>query len=228
MTLSKLAVSLMAVFGAASALAQSAPNPLMRPVAPNAASSAPGALRTPSMPPVPGMSDVAGRNDKSDERARAVQTALARFNVVAIQDDTAILRVTTADGQSAGAPSGPAAGAAQGEPAGGGSASKDVNYGVLPSLVVKHKQKLMIQDVAAIVEVQSGEVSIRLADGTRALYMGRLDGNSKVNRGVALTPTDPAYTSRQSPPVGGTSAPGAGGSQGQARTGGTGQSQASF
>lgn len=203
MTVSKLAISLLAVFGAASALAQSAPNPLMRPVPPTAGAAA-GAPRAPSMPPVPGMVDAFGRNDKSDERVRAVQTALSRFNVVAIHDDTAILRVTTVDSQSSGPASLPASqGEASGGVSAGAGAAKDVVYGVLPSMVVKHKQKLMLQDVEALVDVHGGEVRIQSADGTRALYQGRLDGNSsKVYRGFALTPTDSAYTNRQSPPVG--------------------------
>lgn len=217
MTLSKFALSLLAVFSAATALAQSTPNPLMRPVAPSAPGAQAGAQRAPSMPPVPSMTDGFGRVDKSDERVRAAQSALARFNVVAIQDDTAILRVTAADNQASSAPTGP--GAAPGE--GSGAASKEVSYGVLPSMVVKHKQRFMVQDVEAIAEVQAGQIRIASVEG-RALYQGRLDGNSgKVYRGFAPIPSDSAYTARQAPPVGtssGAAAAVSGSNAGQGRT----------
>lgn len=219
MKTTKIALGLVALLGVTSVMAQGTPNPLMRPVAPQAARGG-----APSAPPSPndmnfmmggnGMNDGAGKADKTDERVKAAQNAMVRYNVVAINGDAAVLRVTalnsntsTNAGQSNSQPgvgggnsTGSAAGSSPGGLGSGGVG--DQVYGVLASMMVKNGQKMVVQDVEVDVAVRDGQVTLRTTDGKRAIYNGRLEGNSgRSFRGFVWAPTDSAYTSRQSPPV---------------------------
>lgn len=203
MNKTKIALGLAALLGAASVMAQSATNPLVRPVSSQAARSAsPGAPPSPNeMGYMQGNADagMGGKNDKSDERVKSAQNLLFRYNVVAITADAAVLRVTSA-------PSGAAAAGQGGSASSGSGASSTQNVAelasVLPSLMVKRHQKLLIQDVEVVADVQDGQVTLRTVDGKRSIYSGRLDGNSaKVHRGFNWASVDTAYTARQSPPV---------------------------
>ncbi len=216
----KIALSLLALVGAANVLAQSAPNPLMRP-APQAAQAPVGGMRGQSPLAPPGANDMSmlmggqssqdglGKNDKTDERVKSAQTAMARYNVVAVQGDTAVLRVTATSAPAAAQSAGPSMGwASQGGNAAGSAGQSatagaaDAAYGVLPSMVVKHKQRAVVQDVEVMADVQGGQVVLRTLDGKRAIYAGRLDGNGgRQMRGFVFTSPDAAYTARQSPPV---------------------------
>jgi len=83
-----------------------------------------------------------------------------------------------------------------------GPAIKATAVGVLPSLVVKHKQTLLVQNVEVTAEVGDNQVVLRTATGKRAIFSGRLEGNSaRGNRGINWVSTDDVYTARQSPPV---------------------------
>lgn len=193
-----LAVATLLTLTALSAQALTA-NPLMRP-APPAAVQPPANL--PPMPPTEGMfSGGMGQSgapgaDKADERIKAAQNALTRYNVVAISGDTAVLRITAAPGNIVPTQSGSGASSASTS-----GAAADF-YGVLPSLVVTDGEELIIQDVKVKAKVKKGQVSLQTADGQRSIYFGRLDGNMNRNyRGFNWVTPDAAYTTRQSPPL---------------------------
>lgn len=224
MNKTKIALGLVALLGVSSVMAEGTPNPLMRPATQQAARGG-----TPSAPPSPsdmgfmmgpngamgGAQGDLGKNDKTDERIKAAQNSMIRYNVVAVNGDMAVLRVTAA---ASGAAAVTGQNNTQANTLGGGNSSNsaaggspgglgtggvgDQVYGVLPSLMVKNGQKLVIQDVEVNVAVHEGQVTLRTADGKRAIYTGRLEGNSgRSFRGFIWAPTDSAYTARQSPPV---------------------------
>ena len=194
-----LAVATLLTFTAFSAQALTA-NPLMRP-APPAAVQSPSNL--PPMPPTEGMfSGSMGQSsaipgaDKADERVKAAQNALTRYNVVAISGDTAVLRITAAPGNIV--PTQNGSGTSSASTSG---AAADF-YGVLPSLVVTDGEELIIQDVKVKARVKKGQVTLQTVDGQRSIYFGRLDGNMNRNyRGFNWVTPDAAYTNRQSPPL---------------------------
>lgn len=176
-------------------------NPLMRP-APAPAVQAPSNL--PPMPPTDGMfggGQGVGQNsgpgaDKTDERIKAAQNALVRYNVVAISGDTAVLRITAAPGNIVPAQAG------SGTSTSSTSGAAADFYGVLPSMVVTDGEELIVQDVKVKARVKKGQVTLLTADGQRAIYAGRLDGNMNRNyRGFNWVTPDAAYTTRQSPPL---------------------------
>lgn len=176
-------------------------NPLMRP-APAPAAQSPSGL--PPMPPTdgmfgggPGMGQPTGPGgDKTDERIKAAQNALVRYNVVAISGDTAVLRITAAPGNIVPTQSG------SGNSTSSVSGAAADFYGVLPSMVVTDGEELVVQDVKVKARVKKGQVTLLTADGQRSIYAGRLDGNMNRNyRGFNWVTPDAAYTTRQSPPL---------------------------
>lgn len=192
-------------------------NPLVRPAALGAKSSAPGGRQL-SMPPAPpspvpayGAEPVGAGDVGAGKSAGAVRSLLGRYAVVAIAGDMAVLRLVPgtvggADAAGTANPSGMSQPMMQPMPATGAVAASTVtaqSAQLLPSLLVKNKQPLTIQDVEVIPEIASGQVWLRAGDASRVLFYGRLEGMSVATpKGVKLEVADPAYVSRHSPPVG--------------------------
>lgn len=211
MTKTNILFGCLVLFSGSAVLAQSVPNPLVRPAPPQVVSPA----RMPPMPPgdfgaYGGAGDSGKAADKADERIKAAQSLLSRYAVVAIQGDMAILRQATAAAASGagGLSNSSSVGLPGFNPGGSTSATSqsgstsDLGAGVMPSLLIKHKEELAIQDVVVIPDIRNGQVVLRTAEGKRAVFSGRLDGNSmRTQRGISWQAVDSAYTARQSPPI---------------------------
>lgn len=222
-TLSLVALSVMAAYVSAAYAAPA--NPLVRPTALAARQMAnQNGMGGPGMPPAPpafgqfgqGQSGGDSADKDAQKGAKAVQSQLARYTVVAISGDTAVLRALPgvqaqpgAVGADASAAGGAAAMAPMGQMPGatpaatGGNQQAQTAATVLPSLIVKNKQNVYIQDIEVIPEIGNGQVSLRAVEGNRVVYYGRLDGMSVrvPTKGMKVEAENSAYVQRQSPPV---------------------------
>ena len=72
-----------------------------------------------------------------------------------------------------------------------------MNSQVLPSLVVRNNQKLMLNDISLLAEVKDNHVTLRMADASRVVFHGRLESMSqRVQKGVRMEAADMPYVQR--------------------------------
>ncbi|WP_109015798.1 hypothetical protein [Novimethylophilus kurashikiensis] len=223
-SLSLLTMTLLAGYMATASAAPA--NPLVRPAALAAkVQSAQGqpagnAFGMPPPPPALGQGAVGNgqpdaNQEKTEKAASNVQTQLSKYAVVAISGDTAILRalpgVTPAmsgDSNSAQSNNGMIQ-PVMPQPVATGTptpATQQTNGTILPSLIVKNKQRMLVQDVEVMPEVRNGQVSLRAVESNRTVFYGRVDGMSLRNpsKGMKVEAADMAYVQRNYPEVGGT------------------------
>lgn len=220
--------------------AQAAPaNPLMRPVAtapankPNAA-DAKGRMGIPPAPPPIGNYQAPGAAPEEaqgqDGAARkpvagsttAMRQALAKFVVVSISGDMAVLRplptyagvpvmATQQYGQQYGQqgmqgamPMGASLdpmnmpGMAQNQNA---QAQVQQVPRIYTSILLQHKKKTFIQDAEVVPVIQDGLVVLRLATTDQVVFTGRIEGSSGRATVTGLDQGDQSYVNRNSPPV---------------------------
>lgn len=190
-------------------------NPLVRPAAlanrSGAAAGAPASGYPGNMPPPPpaptynstlGGLQAGGEQGAAGRSGDTAQAQLARFSVVAIAGEQAVLRVVP-EGAAAPAPT-----VAQGipglyPPASTSAAAPSTPRTGSSSLVVRHRQRVALGDQELVAEVAGGMVTLKTAELSKVVFVGSVEGSGqRAVRPVQLEPSDAAYVSRHSPPVG--------------------------
>lgn len=231
-------------------------NPLMRPLATVKPADKPGVgganrLQVPPAPPPvgsfpsnPPSEDHAGADNPNRKptpgSTAAMRQALAKYVVVSISGDMAVLRplptytgvavmTTQQYGQVPGMPGAPGMPMMPTMGQDPMTAQNQIQANqanqvprIYPSILLQSKKKTFVQDAEVIPHIQDGVVVIRLATTDQVVFSGRIEGISMRPALPTMDTVDQGYVTRNSPPVANTSSNGSSSSNAAPAAGGGG------